>query len=703
MATLALQPICRTTPTPPPMTIEPHSLMDKPISPSAASGQLAASPMAIPNKHLANPLSPTPNGQTPPVTPPDSPPFEQTQCTMSSKLFPPDGYPLISDTPPVRSIDAAGVAAALNHTATQPLPSADEIFPWAHGVHPENHLQVDFFTSRSKRAVKKAPTSARLITIVKVGGDLSSSKLKGAVSPEEIIQMDGTRGFVLLDPKEGFSVRNFQIQVGKFATLSDIIVYGEESTSRLELDEMAKRISSAQLLFRSNAEWEFPVYNTFVVQDRFSVFEELFPELVAIDSKGKLTGNVVEFCKYRICLWHHASLIWILDHWERSEMCTMSRATEISRNVFLGSTADAGLDPNHQGIGLHWSVMIEASDLAHVPGPSHLRMLSEALEASNEPLVLEFPSSGSVFSAPYETDGIVEMCRWIYSIANEDGTDGDGDTRMSGTGGKRKILIHCTDGYTETSLLALAYTIFAEGLAAHDAWLYLHNEKKRNFFAYTGDLGLLRNIQQRLLRASPRGRAALSSWSEPKWVLRMDGSLPSRILPYMYLGNLPHANNPALLNALGIKRILSVGELTSWTPDELKAWGKSKILPVENVQDNGIDSLSSDFRRCLDFIDEGRRNGEPTLVHCRVGVSRSATICIAEVMRALGLSLPRAYCFVRARRLNVIIQPHCRFMYELLKWEEIQQNKQNVSIKREMEWATVAREVAAMNRPYSSR
>lgn len=42
------------------------------------------------------------------------------------------------------------------------------------------------------------------------------------------------------------------------------------------------------------------------------------------------------------------------------------------------------------------------------------------------------------------------------------------------------------------------------------------------------------------------------------------------------------------------------------------------------------------------IIDEGRRADEPILVHCRVGVSRSATICIAEVMRALKLSLPRA-------------------------------------------------------------
>jgi hypothetical protein len=39
-------------------------------------------------------------------------------------------------------------------------------------------------------------------------------------------------------------------------------------------------------------------------------------------------------------------------------------------------------------------------------------------------------------------------------------------------------------------------------------------------------------------------------------------------------------------------------------------------------------------------------------------------------MRRKRMSFPRAYCFVRARRLNVIIQPHLRFAYELLKWEE---------------------------------
>jgi dual specificity MAP kinase phosphatase len=76
----------------------------------------------------------------------------------------------------------------------------------------------------------------------------------------------------------------------------------------------------------------------------------------------------------------------------------------------------------------------------------------------------------------------------------------------------------------------------------------------------------------------------------------------------------------------------------------------------------------------------------------------------------MDLSFPRAYCFVRARRLNVIIQPHLRFAYELLKWEETLQRRKSANeatpvshlgIRRELEWPEIAREIALMNRPYA--
>lgn len=72
----------------------------------------------------------------------------------------------------------------------------------------------------------------------------------------------------------------------------------------------------------------------------------------------------------------------------------------------------------------------------------------------------------------------------------------------------------------------------------------------------------------------------------------------------MYLGNLGHAHNPDLLRSLGIGQILSVGEQAMWRDGEQEEWGTENICMVQGVQDNGIDPLTDEFERCLEFIGE---------------------------------------------------------------------------------------------------
>jgi dual specificity MAP kinase phosphatase len=203
----------------------------------------------------------------------------------------------------------------------------------------------------------------------------------------------------------------------------------------------------------------------------------------------------------------------------------------------------------------------------------------------------------------------------------------------------RKILLHCNDGYTESTMLAVAYHSFATGQPVPQAWLDLHTARQRNLFAYPSDVALLSAIAPRLLCESPfysaaspsalpsssspagagTGEAAVGRKrgcsltseqitdliikSEPRWFTGFDGSFPSRVLPYMYLGNLGHANNPDLLRALGIGQMLSVGETAMWRDGELEAWGgEENVCVVQGVQDNGIDTLAGEFERCLGFI-----------------------------------------------------------------------------------------------------
>ncbi|GAD97108.1 pps1 dual specificty phosphatase [Paecilomyces variotii No. 5] len=668
-----------------------HSSTPPPLSPALSLNAGIRTPTPVPNKHL--PICPT--GPAPLVKDIDR---SKTGVSgqLTSALYPPDGFDKLSDSPPIYSIDVDTLKEALDHLSTQPLPEPKHVFPWLHGLHPNNQIQLAFFANR-KKSVRRAPRCLRGMTIVKVGGDLSKARIKGAVSPGEVLAVTSS-DFLEADPAEGFSVRNFQIQTAKMASLSDIVVYGDDNVPEAETIALAEQIALAQQNWRlrNDPAQETPLYNTFVLSSTFREVEERHPDLISVDRRGHLTGRVMDFFQ-----------------WERLEMCSMSKASEISKNVWQGPTPDlaAGLE-EFQTAHEDYDLFIEASDLASIPGPRFLARVDRQLK--DGPQQIEFPSSGSIVPPPTtenrEVDDLITTVRWLYYLANpeepeepDDEVDADGDIQMASMTHKpRKILIHCGDGYTESSLLALAYFMFAEGVPAHEAWLRLHCDKKRNFFAYPSDVAFLTTIQQRLLQESPAAQGLnVSRLADPAWLGKMDGSLPSRILPYMYLGNLTHANNPELLWALGIRRVLSIGEPVAWSEAEVRRWGKNNLMFIDQVQDNGIDPLTQEFDRCLEFIRKGKSDGGATLVHCRVGVSRSATICIAEVMASLDLTFPRAYCFVRARRLNVIIQPHLRFVYELLKWEELQRTQRNRPLRRELEWATVAREIALMNKPYS--
>lgn len=286
----------------------------------------------------------------------------------------------------------------------------------------------------------------------------------------------------------------------------------------------------------------------------------------------------------------------------------MTEASEVCNNVWLGPTPDL-IPPGSTAKELGFDVYIETHDVAHIPDPRYLAKLSHKDDAF--PLRLEFPSSGTALASTWsqiEIYDLIDTCRWIYQIANpeehEQPVDEDGDIPMMPVSPRpRKVLIHCADGYTESSLLAVAYYMFAEGVPVHEAWLRLHCDKRRNFFAYPSDVTFLTAIQQRLLLESPVAKDLnLSKLHDPNWLDRMDGSLPSRILPYMYLGNLTHANNPELLWALGIRRVLSIGEPVSWPPSEIEKWGSDNLMMIDNVQDNGIDPLTQEFDRCLQFI-----------------------------------------------------------------------------------------------------
>lgn len=443
----------------------------------------------------------------------------------------------------------------------------------------------------------------------------------------------------------------------------------------------------------------------------------------------------------------------------------------------------------------HWKLFVHCHNDAKFPDIDLLSQLlfKYTITTHNAAEVddihhLDFPSSGSIGIGDCKQENlmcIVNTCKLLYLYSS------------STTPGSLSSLIYCSDGYTELSLLIFCYIMYAENVSLSDAMIQVHLNYGRPFYIFSSDVVILRKLEILMRKFSPKNPMKKVQWNELEvitskelnevllgpiraqparhipskfrlgyirndsdsdssdteddeelndtssyldkdWVEDVEGSFPSRILPYLYLGSLKHANSLALLSRLGIKCVISVGENLDWLHghkfqhnndiviDELDngnieqytiepkeaGLNRSKVrcsvqlvMKVNNLQDDGIDELSNALPSMLKAIDEEfkRSHGDTKiLVHCRVGVSRSATVVIAEVMRRLRLSLAQAYLYVRVRRLNIVIQPNLRFMYELFKWEEEEEAKkaERGAVIRKIDWFMMCREIEKLNLPY---
>jgi len=80
------------------------------------------------------------------------------------------------------------------------------------------------------------------------------------------------------------------------------------------------------------------------------------------------------------------------------------------------------------------------------------------------------------------------------------------------------------------------------------------------------------------------------------------------------------------------------------------------------------DHLSKYFDKAFDFINESRNRKRAVLVSCQQGVSRSASLIIAYIMKALHLNVAQAYAFVKLR--NPHISPNLNLMNQLTEFEK---------------------------------
>ncbi|KAJ8620744.1 hypothetical protein MRB53_029273 [Persea americana] len=137
--------------------------------------------------------------------------------------------------------------------------------------------------------------------------------------------------------------------------------------------------------------------------------------------------------------------------------------------------------------------------------------------------------------------------------------------------------------------------------------------------------------------------------------------IPSKIENGLFLGSRGAAFNEKRLKYLKVTHILTVRNSDSTPyPNDFK-------YKTIKVNDQPQENIRCHFYECFQFIDEARKGGGGILVHCRAGVSRSATIVIAYLMKTRKMNLVQALDYVQRRRPK--IKPNEGFMVQLGEFE----------------------------------
>jgi atypical dual specificity phosphatase len=145
--------------------------------------------------------------------------------------------------------------------------------------------------------------------------------------------------------------------------------------------------------------------------------------------------------------------------------------------------------------------------------------------------------------------------------------------------------------------------------------------------------------------------------NSPERILSNYKSNINEILPGLYLTDAKYAQKYDYMLSIGIKQILTVGvELRKHTDERFQTMHIS-------IDDDPTEQINGYFEDAHKFIEQA-----PTLVHCAVGMSRSATIVASYVMKVKKLSALQAIEFCKARR--PIVRPNRGFIVQLIDYDK---------------------------------
>lgn len=138
-------------------------------------------------------------------------------------------------------------------------------------------------------------------------------------------------------------------------------------------------------------------------------------------------------------------------------------------------------------------------------------------------------------------------------------------------------------------------------------------------------------------------------------------SHPNKIIDGLYIGNEINAKDKTWLDKNGITHILNVAiESSIFYPTYYK------YMHLE-IYDDADQQIANLFDNAYKFIDDALQNKGKVLIHCIMGMSRSASFAIFYLMKKYNLSYDEAYTKMKSCRW--IISPSKNFEKQLRAYD----------------------------------
>eukprot|EP01062_Namystynia_karyoxenos_P015884 TRINITY_DN15803_c0_g1_i1.p1 TRINITY_DN15803_c0_g1~~TRINITY_DN15803_c0_g1_i1.p1 ORF type:complete len:299 (+),score=71.27 TRINITY_DN15803_c0_g1_i1:150-1046(+) len=219
------------------------------------------------------------------------------------------------------------------------------------------------------------------------------------------------------------------------------------------------------------------------------------------------------------------------------------------------------------------------------------------------------------------------------------------------TEGRRSSTSSRPQPLRQPSSTMMSNTLESPNFSSRHAGEPAHRKKSSRF---RSGLVSLRPVDKCTEDTGLKGPAGATDCGTPPWA--------TEVMPWLFLGSASDAGQHEEMLKRGVRYVLDLAPEAKVDHDT----DAFEYLCVQ-IHDHSDVPVRSEFERAFQWLDKVRESGQPALIHCRQGISRSATFTIGYLMRTLGIPYRLAHDVVKRRR--PAINPNLGFVTSLEEYE----------------------------------